>query len=580
MKNPKSNNNKRTSSLSNNERNYKKFNSKIFNKKESTNISNKSIIKNINNQNNPKKSVVILEQKTEKGKNIKMNQNTKQKELNINDINKENNITEDKINKIPKYNLILSKEEINKIISNKKNFTNTSKLSKSQSNNNIFKYNSDNITLKNLKEKKNNLYNLINKINTQRNYMKECSLNNLSEKNIIYKNIQDQKMKNLDNAEENFMNKIDLIQAQINNIKNNNFIKFNIKEDINENKDKLNTEYKYKKIKLQNQKICENFKNAKINLEKKLNNLLLLEKEQDERKREAKLKEKIKRTQTLEQKNSELIKDKNYFTKNNNNEINIKNYLYFKLEKSFEEKEKEYINNSKKKKIIKRNEKDIEKKRKEYLNKKRIESMENINNLHKMWKERNNKLIPFKSHLFEKILLSEEDTKKLEKDKIENKKSLLIKKENFIKEKIQLPPINYLLKKENSPKKELIRNKNKINYIRIIKRPNPIENNIIIYKEKSMKSDRDFNYLEELKKGRLSQNKSENYLLSDINRKINIENGKRKAKLLEDHYNMNKKLLRIKGGYANDIDLAIKIDNLLIKKVANKLDMVENLIII
>ena len=580
MKNPKSNNNKRTSSLSNNERNYKKFNSKIFNKKESTNISNKSIIKNINNQNNPKKSVVILEQKTEKGKNIKMNQNNKQKELNINDINEENNITEDKINKIPKYNLILSKEEINKIINNKKNFQNTSKLSKSQSNNNIFKYNSDNITLKNLKEKKNNLYNLINKINIQRNYMKECSLNNLPEKNIIYKNIQDQKMKNLYNAEENFLNKIELIQAQIDNIKNNNYIKFNIKEDINENKDKLNTEYKYKKIKIQNQKICENFKNAKINLENKLNNLLLLEKEQDERKREEKLKEKIKRTQTLEQKNSELIKDKNYFTKNNNNEINIKNYLYFKLEKSFEEKEKEYINNSKKKKIIKRNGKDIEKKRKEYLNKKRIESMENINNLHKMWKERNNKLIPFKSHLFEKILLSEEDTKKLEKDKIENKKSLLIKKENFIKDRIQLPPINYLLKKENSPKKELTRNKNKINYIRIIKRPNPIENNIIIYKEKSMKSDRDFNYLEELKKGRLSQNKSENYLLDDINRKINIENGKRKAKLLEDHYNMNKKLLRIKGGYANDIDLAIKIDNLLIKKTANKLDMVENLIII
>ena len=269
MRNSKSNNNKRTSSLSNNERNYKKFNSKIFNKKESINISNKSIIKNINNQNNPKKSVVILEQKTEKGKNIKMNQNTKQKELNINDINEENNITEDKINKIPKYNLILSKEEINKIINNKKNFQNTSKLSKSQSNNNIFKYNSDNITLKNLKEKKNNLYNLINKINTQRNYMKECSLNNLPEKNIIYKNIQDQKMKNLYNAEENFLNKIELIQAQIDNIKNNNYIKFNIKEDINENKDKLNTEYKYKKIKIQNQKISENFKNAKINLEKK-----------------------------------------------------------------------------------------------------------------------------------------------------------------------------------------------------------------------------------------------------------------------------------------------------------------------
>ena len=57
---------------------------------------------------------------------------------------------------------------------------------------------------------------------------------------------------------------------------------------------------------------------------------------------------------------------------------------------------------------------------------------ENINNLHKMWKERNNKLIPFKSHLFEKILLSEEDTKKLEKDKIENKKSLLKTEFNFL----------------------------------------------------------------------------------------------------------------------------------------------------
>ena len=105
--------------------------------------------------------------------------------------------------------------------------------------------------------------------------MKECSLNNLSEKNIIYKNIQDQKMKNLDDAEENFLNKVELIQAQIDNIKNNNYIKYNIKEDINENKDKLNTEYKYKKIKIQNQKICENFRNAKINLEKKLNKLLL-----------------------------------------------------------------------------------------------------------------------------------------------------------------------------------------------------------------------------------------------------------------------------------------------------------------
>ena len=41
---------------------------------------------------------------------------------------------------------------------------------------------------------------------------------------------------------------------------------------------------------------------------------------------------------------------------------------------------------------------------------------------------------------------------------------------------------------------------------------------------------------------------------------------------------MNKKLLRIKGGYANDIDLANKMNNLLIKTIENKLDMVENIV--
>ena len=83
---------------------------------------------------------------------------------------------------------------------------------------------------------------------------------------------------------------------------------------------------------------------------------------------------------------------------------------------------------------------------------------ENINNLHKMWKERNFKLPKYRSPLFEKALLSEEDCKKFESDKLESKKLLYLNRENYVKEKIQLPPINILLRKENSQRIKLIKN--------------------------------------------------------------------------------------------------------------------------
>jgi hypothetical protein len=41
---------------------------------------------------------------------------------------------------------------------------------------------------------------------------------------------------------------------------------------------------------------------------------------------------------------------------------------------------------------------------------------------------------------------------------------------------------------------------------------------------------------------------------------------------------MDKKLLRVKGGYINNIDLANKMNKMLLKSIENKLDIFENMV--
>ena len=103
------------------------------------------------------------------------------------------------------------------------------------------------------------------------------------------------------------------------------------------------------KLKMENRKIYEtNFKNADINYEKKLNDILLLEKNQKEQQK-IELIEKIKRRHSLEQKHLEKmnLEEEKYkkYMNSNNERGTAKNYLYFKIEKDFEEKEKKLINN-------------------------------------------------------------------------------------------------------------------------------------------------------------------------------------------------------------------------------------------
>ena len=93
-----------------------------------------------------------------------------------------------------------------------------------------------------------------------------------------------------------------------------------------------------------------------------------------------------------------------------------------------------------------------QKDKKEYTKKKKVEMTENINKLHKIWKERNSLLPKYRSPLLQKALISDENMKKIENDKIEKQKLLYLNKENYAKKLIQLPPINKLLKRGNSLK--------------------------------------------------------------------------------------------------------------------------------
>jgi len=323
----------------------------------------------------------------------------------------------------------------------------------------------------------------------------------------------------------------------------------------------------------------------------------------------------------------EVTKNKPYI--NNKNERGKKsNYLYFKMATSFEKKEEKLIKNQKKIKL-KINE-DNEKKendRNDYLEKKKLKMVENMNNLHQMWKERSNLLPKYKSPLYEKILYSEENNKENEKNKLENIKRLYYEKKQYSKEKIHLPPISNILRREREGKnigilKEIYTNRKKANLsIGSFKNLNKYENNnknkhpinenkiqkeqklIKSYSTSSIKDNRniinnqkgkiiinissnkkelkknirnpnDFNYLEDLKRERSSKNKKINLA---NNNQSDIDYAKGQIQLMEEKYNRDKELLKVKGGYANNQEFGDQLSELLVNSIKNKLNIIENM---
>ena len=555
---------------------------------------------------NSKENIIFKEKKIEKIDNKSETKN----EIKIKDEEKEKENEEEKENEKKNHNnLSLTKKDLNVLITNfnfKRNPSSKLKQNKSLNNPDF----NEKLILKHLTNKRNDLHNEISKINGQNSYLKEASLNNLQMPNNLMKHSQIRLIKNLNQSKENLLDKVSSINQQIYQIKTNQKNNSNIsdfsKEEYSEN---IRKEFIFNNMNKWNRP-KSNIKKKIKDLDKKNNSILLRKKNENSKEKESKNNGKF----ISEEKHKEFIN--NVISKNKNN-----NYLYQKMASSFDEKEKIYITECIKPKNIeikKINKLDI----KYNSLKKRIDNLANLDRLHKMWKERSELLPKYVSPLYQKIVNTEENEKKEEKEKIEKKKLLYELKLNYGKEKVSLPKISLLLKKEWE-KKELkfnfdkskefkniinkninikaiqLRNKNKIISNNEIKKSNSVSeinqniklNNLLLRNNKIikdsnsfkitnnklnlnnndsfLKSSQDINNIEEIKKNKFSTIKIQN------NKEKNIDNIKYKVEVMEDKYKRGKELLKLKGGYLKNEDFGDEMNDLLINSIKGKLDMIE-----
>ena len=555
---------------------------------------------------NSKENIIFKEKKVDKIDNKSGSKN----EIKIKDEKKEKKNEEEKENEKKNHNnLTLTKKDLNILITNfyfKRNPSSKLKQNKSLNNPDF----NEKLILKHLTNKRNDLHNEISKINGQNSYLKEASLNNLQMPNNLMKHSQIRLIKNLNQSKENLLDKVSSINQQIYQIKTNQKNNSNIsdfsKEEYSEN---IRKEFIFNNMNKWNRP-KSNIKKKIKDLDKKNNSILLRKKNENSKEKESKNNGKF----ISEEKHKEFIN--NVISKNKNN-----NYLYQKMASSFDEKEKIYITECIKPKNIeikKINKLDI----KYNSLKKRIDNLANLDRLHKMWKERSELLPKYVSPLYQKIVNTEENEKKEEKEKIEKKKLLYELKLNYGKEKVNLPKISLLLKKEWE-KQELkfnfdkskefkniinkninikaiqLRNKNKIISNNEIKKSNSVSeinqniklNNLLLRNHKNikdsnsfkitnnklnlnnndsfLKSSQDINNIEEIKKNKFSTIKIQN------NKEKNIDNIKYKVEMMGDKYKRGKELLKLKGGYLKNEDFGDEMNDLLINSIKGKLDMIE-----
>ena len=530
--------------------------------------------------------------------------------------NKKENIYKEKEMKKHNYirnkqDLILNKKDLN-ILTTNFNFSNyfSPKIKKSFSLKN--KEFNENLILKHLSNKKEEIQSKLSQLNRHKIYLKEESLSNIQIPNFKTNNSQFKVINNLDKQKENLLEKISFISQQIYSInenqKNNSSLNENSKEDYSENI--------RKRFIFNNNFIQKD--NIKIDFKKKIRNQKLIN--QQNLKNESKDINKNNRNKK-EENNLSNKKHKSFI--NNIIKPNKKSgYLYKKMTNSFDEKEQNYIKEKLKSKIY-----DIKKLSKLDIKynslKKKIIKLEKLDNLHKLWKERSKLLPKYVSPLFKNIISSEENEKKNEKDKIEKRKLLYTLKQNYGKEKVNFPPISLILRKEwnkknnkfnlgksrgfnsiikndlnsikliqlqrtrnNSSKKE--KNTSIINE-KIIKR-NKL-NNLIINNDTKIKNSYSFiidNNKLNLNNINLSRNESQEInsikkiksikykkILNQNDIDKDINNIKYQIERIETKYKRGKELLKLKGGYINNENFGDEVNELLINSIKGKLVLIE-----
>ena len=518
--------------------------------------------------------------------------------------NKKENIYKEKEMKKHNYirnkqDLILNKKDLN-ILTTNFNFSNyfSPKIKKSFSLKN--KEFNENLILKHLSNKKEEIQSKLSQLNRHKIYLKEESLSNIQIPNFKTNNSQFKVINNLDKQKENLLEKISFISQQIYSInenqKNNSSLNENSKEDYSENI--------RKRFIFNNNFIQKD--NIKIDFKKKIRNQKLIN--QQNLKNESKDISKNNRNKK-EENNLSNKKHKSFI--NNIIKPNKKSgYLYKKMTNSFDEKEQNYIKEKLKSKIY-----DIKKLSKLDIKynslKKKIIKLEKLDNLHKLWKERSELLPKYVSPLFKNIISSEENEKKNEKDKIEKRKLLYTLKQNYGKEKVNFPPISLILRKEwnkknnkfnlgksrgfnsiikndlnsikliqlqrtrnNSSKKE--KNTSIINE-KIIKR-NKL-NNLIINNDTKIKNSYSFiidNNKLNLNNINLSRNESQEInsikkiksikykkILNQNDIDKDINNIKYQIERIETKYKRGKELLKLKGGYINNENFGDEVNELI-----------------
>ena len=472
----------------------------------------------------------------------------------------------------------------------------------------------------NLLEKHKNLYNKIKKIQKQKNYFDEYSLNNLKEKNIFYKNIQSYNIKHLENNKNNILQKISYINGEIKdfnaynntNLNDNSLYKDGYLEKISKEKSYNDINKKIINLKIQSDLIVQKIKKgAEEDLKKKNKEKDLIEKEEIQKKQNELLIKKSEEKKIEEQRKQKINSKMEIFKSFINNNLEKgrnHNYLYMRMATSFYKKEKNY-----KEKILKNRsveEKEIIKEldNKEVTTSKK-EGNEGFQILQQIWKERSELLPKYISPMYQKVLDTEENIKENEKNKIENKKRLIIIRQKYGKEKVRLPLISQILKKEREKKE--IKYKIKDNKIHnVIKLDDKIKNFsgkninknivksnscIILDNNKSnaqkdnskiklKKIKLDGNNLDEIKQNKILNNnikenksidiKNNNHINID---KLNVEEMKGKIEVMEDQYKRGKELLKVKGGYIQNKALGDKMNNILIDSIKNKLDIIEKI---
>ena len=594
-------------------RNIKKANTKLFNKTNKSRLEEENIYKD--KKIITKKSTLSkINSSVNKDKNKKIDAKSMLKEDNYNTNKKEKNKKHIEEEIKSKYNLNLTQKDLKILVTNfelKKNFS-----KKNRKNTSLKKFDNiinEKLVLKNLTNKRNDLYCELSKISKQNSKLEEESLNNIQIPNLISENSQKLIIKNIKYNKEILLDKISSLNDQIYEIKKLQKINSSIndfsKEEYSEN---LWKEYIFNNMKNWNKTLNMKRKivDSELNIRKIVKNNSLMSPKQK--------KNSIKNTILITQdksnnyESSSNQKKSEFFINNIIKENRNNGYLYQKMSSSYDEKEQKYLKERLKSKFInikKSNKLDI----KYNSLKKKIYNLENLNKLHKMWKERSDLLPKYISPIYKKIINTEENIKKEEKEKIEKRKLLYELKQNYAKETIKFPPISLILRKDLNKKVikfNLDKSKGYNNIINnnLNKRFNQLQNRRTSSEKnnnKSLQNSKENKNIKNLNNSNSINKKSHSYI--DINNKLNlninnnnniekivknkytklklennkdnkktdIDNIKYQVEVMEDKYKRGKKLLKLKGGYLNNEDLVDEMNELLINSIKGKLNMIE-----